>query len=83
MTDFQTIELNKDARGVATLRLNRADKNNAFDAQVIGELNAALAQVQDDAGIRLILRGRGKHFCWRGSGLDARVGQTRLPGEPG
>ncbi|KZX64426.1 gamma-carboxygeranoyl-CoA hydratase [Stutzerimonas frequens] len=63
MTDFQTIELNKDARGVATLWLNRADKNNAFDAQVIGELNAALAQVQDDAGIRfLILRGRGKHF---------------------
>ena len=60
MTDFQTIELNKDARGVATLWLNRADKNNAFDAQVIGELNAALAQVQDDAGIRfLILRGRG------------------------
>lgn len=63
MTDFQTIELNKDARGVATLWLNRADKNNAFDAQVIGELNAALAQVQADAGIRfLILRGRGKHF---------------------
>ena len=59
MTDFQTIELNKDARGVATLWLNRADKNNAFDARVIGELNAALAQVQDDAGIRfLILRGR-------------------------
>ena len=63
MTDFQTIELNKDARGVATLWLNRADKNNAFDARVIGELNAALAEVQDDAGIRfLILRGRGKHF---------------------
>jgi len=63
MTDFQTIELNKDARGVATLWLNRADKNNAFDARVIGELNAALAQVQDDASIRfLILRGRGKHF---------------------
>ena len=63
MTDFQTIELNKDARGVATLWLNREDKNNAFDARVIGELNAALAQVQDDASIRfLILRGRGKHF---------------------
>ena len=30
---------------------------------MIGELNRALARVQDDASIRfLILRGRGKHF---------------------
>ncbi|MCQ4277287.1 gamma-carboxygeranoyl-CoA hydratase [Stutzerimonas degradans] len=63
MTAFQTIELNKDARGVATLWLNRADKNNAFDARVIGELNTALAEMRDDASIRfLVLRGRGKHF---------------------
>ena len=63
MTAFQTIELNKDARGVATLWLNRADKHNAFDARVIAELNAALAEVGDDASIRfLVLRGRGKHF---------------------
>ncbi|MEJ6656249.1 MAG: gamma-carboxygeranoyl-CoA hydratase [Pseudomonas sp.] len=63
MIDFQTIELNKDARGIATLWLNRADKNNAFDAQVINELNAALAAVQDDTDIRLlVLRGRGRHF---------------------
>ena len=63
MTAFQTIELNKDARGVATLWLNRADKHNAFDARVIAELNRALAEVGGDASIRfLVLRGRGKHF---------------------
>lgn len=63
MIDFQTIELTKDTRAVATLWLNRADKYNAFDAQVISELNTALAVIQDDAGIRLlVLRGRGKHF---------------------
>ena len=63
MTDFQTIELIEDPRGVATLWLNRADKHNAFDARVIGELNEALARVRDAAQIRLlVLRGRGKHF---------------------
>ncbi|HBS78703.1 MAG TPA: gamma-carboxygeranoyl-CoA hydratase, partial [Pseudomonas sp.] len=35
MTDFQTIELNKDARGFATLWLNRPEKNNAFNAEMI------------------------------------------------
>lgn len=63
MTVFQTIELHKDPYGVATLWLNRADKNNAFNAEVIRELNAALAAVQADPAIRLlVLRGRGKHF---------------------
>jgi methylglutaconyl-CoA hydratase len=60
---YQEIQLERDARGVATLWLNRPDKNNAFNAQVIRELNAALAEVQADPAIRfLVLRGRGKHF---------------------
>ncbi|MBE7374665.1 gamma-carboxygeranoyl-CoA hydratase [Pseudomonas lopnurensis] len=63
MTHFTTLQLERDSRGVATLWLNRADKNNAFDARVIGELNVVLARVRDDASIRLlVLRGRGKHF---------------------
>jgi methylglutaconyl-CoA hydratase len=63
MTDFQTIELNKDARGFATLWLNRPEKNNAFNAEMIRELVLAIDEVQSDKGLRfLLLRGRGKHF---------------------
>ncbi|WP_230123670.1 enoyl-CoA hydratase-related protein, partial [Pseudomonas sp. Bi70] len=63
MTDFTTIELQTDSRGVATLWLNRADKHNAFNAEMIKELIQALRQVAADDSLRfLILRGRGKHF---------------------
>ncbi|WP_122664381.1 gamma-carboxygeranoyl-CoA hydratase [Pseudomonas viridiflava] len=63
MTDFQTVELLLDPRGYATLWLNRPEKNNAFNAQMIRELILALDAVQTDASLRfLIIRGRGKHF---------------------
>ncbi|MCF5715678.1 MULTISPECIES: gamma-carboxygeranoyl-CoA hydratase [Pseudomonas syringae group] len=62
-TSFATLELTLDPRGFATLWLNRPDKNNAFNAQMIRELILALDQVQGDASVRfLLLRGRGKHF---------------------
>jgi len=62
-TSFATIELINDPRGFATLWLNRPDKNNAFNAQMIRELIIALEQVQGDASLRfLLLRGRGRHF---------------------
>jgi len=64
MSDFTTIQLEKDQRGVATLWLNRLEKNNAFNAETIRELIAALDTVTDDKAIRLlVLRGRGRHFC--------------------
>lgn len=64
MTDFTTIQLETDPRGVATLWLNRPEKNNAFDAQTIRELILAIDQVGADKSVRLlVLRGRGKHFC--------------------
>jgi methylglutaconyl-CoA hydratase len=63
MTDFATLELIDDPRGFATLWLNRPEKNNAFDAQMIRELILALDQAQDTASLRFVLiRGRGKHF---------------------
>lgn len=63
MTDFTTIELHTDPRGVATLWLNRPDKHNAFNAEMIAELIQALRQVNEDDSVRfLLLRGRGKHF---------------------
>jgi len=63
MTDFDTIELEKDPRGFTTLWLSREDKNNAFNAQMIRELIVALDHLADDAGLRFVLlRGRGRHF---------------------
>lgn len=63
MNSFQTVELEHDPRGFATLWLNRPEKNNAFNAQMIRELILALEAVAANQTLRfLLLRGRGKHF---------------------
>ncbi|MCW8329300.1 enoyl-CoA hydratase-related protein [Photobacterium sp. SDRW27] len=49
--------------GIATLALNRINKHNAFDANVIQTLNRYLLQLKQRADIRvLILTANGKHF---------------------
>lgn len=63
MSDYQTIEITRASNGVATLWLNRPEKNNAFNAQMIAELISALGTLAVDEDVRfLFLRGRGKHF---------------------
>ncbi|WP_191486618.1 gamma-carboxygeranoyl-CoA hydratase [Pseudomonas sp. FEN] len=63
MTDFNTLELQTDPRGFATLWLSREEKNNAFNAEMIRELIVALDQVQTNPVPRfLLLRARGRHF---------------------
>lgn len=63
MTDFSTLELTVSQTGVATLWLNRPDKNNAFNAAMIAELLAALDAVKANPAVRfLLLRGHGRHF---------------------
>jgi methylglutaconyl-CoA hydratase len=63
MTDFTTVQLEKDPRGFATLWLNRPNKNNAFNAKMIRELILAIDTIAADKTLRfLLLRGRGKHF---------------------
>jgi len=59
-----------DARGVATLTLNRPEVNNAYNADLIQGLHAALDALGAAAGLRvLVLRGNGKHFQ---AGVDLR-----------
>ena len=61
---FNTIELEYAEKGFATLWLDRPEKNNAFNAEMIRELVLAIDQVQANKNLRfLLLRGRGKHFC--------------------
>jgi methylglutaconyl-CoA hydratase len=57
------ILLTTDARGVATLTLNRPERRNAFDDALIAELSDAFARVGADEAVRaLVLTGAGAAF---------------------
>ncbi|MGR3322410.1 MAG: crotonase/enoyl-CoA hydratase family protein [Pseudooceanicola sp.] len=59
-----TVRIEQDARGVATLWLARADKHNALSAQMIRELHeAADALAADDAVRVVVLAAEGPTFC--------------------
>ena len=60
----QTIRIETDARGIATLWLARPEKHNALSAQMIDELTEAACRLGDDTGVRaVILAAEGKSFC--------------------
>ena len=52
-----------DARGVATVTLNRPEVNNAYNGDVIQGLLAAMDALSAAAGLRVVvLKGNGRHF---------------------
>lgn len=52
-----------DARGVASVTLNRPEVNNAYDEALIGGLHEAMDALGAHPGLRVVvLRGAGKHF---------------------
>jgi methylglutaconyl-CoA hydratase len=56
--------------GILTLTLNRPDKRNALNAELIEALHQALERADLDAGVRVVLlRGAGRDFC-AGADLD-------------
>ncbi len=60
--------ISTDARGVATLTLNRPDKHNAFDGETLAQLGEHLRALDADRNVRVaVLTGSGKTFC---SGAD-------------
>lgn len=66
-----------DARGVATVTLNRPEVNNAYDEGLIQGLLAGLDQLGRDVRV-LVLKGNGKHFQ---AGADLKW-IRRVAGEP-
>jgi len=56
--------LRADADGVATLTLNRPAQFNSLSASLLGELQAAVDEINEDASVRVIvIAGAGKAFC--------------------
>ena len=70
-----------DARGVATVTLNRPEVHNAYDGALIDGFLGTLEALSEDARVRLlVLRGNGRHFQ---AGADLawlkRVASAALP----
>jgi methylglutaconyl-CoA hydratase len=68
-----------DARGVATVTLDRATRANAYDYSMLAAIAGAFARFSADESVRaIVLRGNGRHFC---AGADISAGSE--PDEPG
>jgi methylglutaconyl-CoA hydratase len=63
MPDNDTVLDEIDARGVASVTLNRPAVGNAYNGALIDGLIDTLARLEREAGLRcLVLRGAGRHF---------------------
>ena len=65
------LQVRRDAeRGIATVVLNRPERRNALNAELVAELRGELAELAADERVRVIaLRGAGPDFC---AGADLR-----------
>jgi methylglutaconyl-CoA hydratase len=63
---YQTIQL-AEVAGVSTITLNRPEKRNAINFQLVSEILAALDEIEQSATQVVILTGAGTAFC---AGLD-------------
>lgn len=69
MSDYSTIVVEKKDR-VLVIALNRPDRLNAISREMIGEINAVMADAKNDTGIAVVvLRGLGRAFS---SGMDLK-----------
>lgn len=61
---MEMIQIETDARGVATLHLNQPEKHNALAPRMIHELVEATAELGADKAVRVVvLAGNGPSFC--------------------
>lgn len=70
MMTYETLDIDLDGRGVATVHLNLPEKRNAMSAQMIADLTDMATTLGSDPNTRaIVLRGRGRVFC-AGGDLD-------------
>ncbi len=75
-----TLELSTPRPGVTVITLNRPDRLNAMNHELVHDLHAALDDLRTDRSTRVVvLTGAGRGFC---SGLDLS-GTFRVPGTEG
>ena len=62
--DTNMLLIERDARGVATLTLNRPQAFNALSEGLLAALHSALDALEQDASLRaVVIAARGKAFC--------------------
>ena len=62
--NYETLTLDADERGVATVTLNRPESHNALNRSVIADLHDVAVKLAQDDSIRIVvLTGAGKSFC--------------------
>jgi methylglutaconyl-CoA hydratase len=62
-TDFETLKVSFDPRGILSIALNRPEIRNAFNEKLIAELTEAFGKVAQDPSVRVIVfRGEGPVF---------------------
>ncbi|OHX67934.1 enoyl-CoA hydratase/isomerase family protein [Flammeovirga pacifica] len=63
MNDYQTIIYNKIEQ-IGIIQLNRPEKRNALNDQMVKELTSVLLNIKEDSEVKsVILKGNGKVFC--------------------
>ena len=73
-----TVVRSQPSAGIALLTLDRPDRLNAMNHELVADLHAALDEVAADGDVRVVvLTGAGRGFC---AGLDLRDGAA-VPGQ--
>jgi enoyl-CoA hydratase/carnithine racemase len=76
VSDYQAIKVSRE-NGVAHLQLNRPERINALGKAMLLEIQAAMDELEADAGVRVIvLSGAGRGFS---SGFDLKEQMARKP----
>ncbi len=77
--ELQTV-LYSAAGGVARITMNRPEKRNALNHQLMDDIEAAFIEAEDDPGVRVIvLAAAGESFC---AGYDLKGSYYTTPPEP-